>query len=67
MPNTKYFRRLDALKQNGPPSLQVMIEALTEFEGLDNEEAQKVCRDWLKKLSTEWAHPDVFGDDRSPS
>jgi len=35
-------------------SFPIPIGALTEL-GLENEEAEKVCREWLKNLSAEWS------------
>lgn len=57
MPNRRYFDRLDSLKQNGPVSVEILISALIEYEALERDEAQKVCRDWLKHLSAEWTLP----------
>ncbi len=54
MPKKKYFARLDALSKTGPVSFPLLIEALTELEGLENEEAEKVCRDWLRSLRAQW-------------
>jgi hypothetical protein len=60
MPDKKYFARLDPLKKKGPVSLQLLMGTLTELEGLGNDEAQKVCRDWLKNLSAGWKDRDGF-------
>jgi len=64
MPKKKYFARLDALSKTGPVSLSLLLEALTELEGLDNDEAERVCREWLKNLSAEWSNGDAFSKDQ---
>lgn len=64
MPKKKYFARLDALSKTGPVSFPLLIEALTELEGPENEEAEKVCREWLKNLSAEWSKRDGFSKDQ---